>query len=168
MINSEPYVVKAILNKNGYIDVHLRGHCMEPFLVNGDVVRIKAIDSSQIIPGNLCLIKLDNETLAIHRVIQIKNDMFVTKGDYSGFAEKCYADQMLGITYSVKLNSCNSWCSYDSASFQARLSAFLSAKLVKDKETKFHDLKHKNCKKLAYKWGLHCRKKLLCIPQQIV
>ena len=60
------------------------GGSMLPFLGGGrDRVVIHAVDYSSLRRGDIVLVKAAEDRYLLHRVIQIKNDGFVTRGDWN-------------------------------------------------------------------------------------
>lgn len=60
------------------------GGSMLPFLGSGrDRVVIRSADFSSLRLGDIVLVKAAEDRYLLHRVIQIKNDSFVTRGDWN-------------------------------------------------------------------------------------
>lgn len=94
-------VVKAKLRAEGRIVLTLRGRCMEPLLFDGDRAAVFPYEHPQL--GDLALILLDDDLLAVHRIMGFEFGNFITKGDYSGKAEKVMPSRILGVAKKFSL-----------------------------------------------------------------
>lgn len=88
-------IVKAKLRAEGHFVLTLRGRCMEPLLLEGDKAFVEPADDVRI--GDLALMLLDDGSLAVHRIVAADQGAVVTKGDYSGKAERVSLLRVLGI-----------------------------------------------------------------------
>lgn len=88
-------VVKAKLRAEGRFVLTLRGRCMEPLLFEGDRAAVFPSEHPQL--GDLALVLLGNDLLAVHRIVGFELGAFITKGDYSGKAEKVASSSILGV-----------------------------------------------------------------------
>lgn len=88
-------VVKAKLRAEGRFVLTLRGRCMEPLLLEGDRAAVFPCEHPQL--GDLALVLLDDDLLAVHRIVGFEFGNFITKGDYSGKAEKVMPSRILGV-----------------------------------------------------------------------
>lgn len=130
-------VVKATLVAKGCVIVNLKGRCMEPFLVSGDKTLIRS--SPRVRIGDICLISLNNESLAIHRVVHVNDCSVFTKGDFSGKGELTPIGSILGIADAFQLKDTDSWSSYDSPQETKERIVALSLQLCPQPETDKHD-----------------------------
>ena len=94
-------VVKAKLRAEGRFVLTLRGRCMEPLLFKGDRAAVFPYEHPQL--GDLALILLDDDLLAVHRIVGFELGAFITKGDYSGKAEKVMQSRILGVAKKFSL-----------------------------------------------------------------
>lgn len=94
-------IVKAKLRAKGRFVLTLRGRCMEPLLFGGDRAAVFLSEHPQV--GELALVLLDCDKLAIHRIVDSKPGLFITKGDYSGKAEKVTPSHILGVAKEFSL-----------------------------------------------------------------
>lgn len=94
-------IVKAKLRAEGHFVLTLRGRCMEPLLFEGDRAAIEPCDNPQL--GDLALVLLDGGELAVHRIVDSSSGFYVTKGDFSGRAERVVPSDILGIAKKFSL-----------------------------------------------------------------
>lgn len=81
-------------SKNFYIKVE--GNSMLPFLCDGDIIYLKETSFLKIKTNDLILVRNNNNFLA-HRVIYIKDNNLVTKGDNNPRSDgKIYQEQIIG------------------------------------------------------------------------
>jgi hypothetical protein len=62
------------------------GGSMFPFIRDGDVVEIEGLNS-KILVGDVLLVRKNEETYVLHRVVKIEKDKFFLRGDYSSSLE---------------------------------------------------------------------------------
>jgi hypothetical protein len=62
------------------------GSSMFPFIRDGDVVEIEGLNS-KIRVGDVLLVRKNEETYVLHRVVKIEKDKFFLRGDYSSCLE---------------------------------------------------------------------------------
>ena len=62
------------------------GSSMFPFIRNGDVVEIEGLNS-KIRVGDVLLVRKNDETYVLHRVVKVEKDKFFLRGDYSSCLE---------------------------------------------------------------------------------
>lgn len=79
----------------------LRGRCMEPLLFEGDRAVVLSAEHLQV--GDLALVLLDGGLLAVHRIVGFEPNFYITKGDYSGKAERVGPLCVLGIARGFSL-----------------------------------------------------------------
>lgn len=94
---SAELAMKARMKRDGFLDVPLRGRCMEPLLMEGDVARVVPSETPGV--GDVCLVRLPGGGFALHRLVAIgvaDAAGFVTKGDLSGRAESLGRDMLVG------------------------------------------------------------------------
>ena len=136
--NKNVLILKAKLKKNGFIEMVLSGKCMEPFLYAGDKSKIIKFDSCFI--GDICLICLNDGSLALHRIIDIDNNDFITKGDFSGKAEHVAKENIIGKAIAFCLNDSQNWVSYDNVKYEAtkvaKYSRMISPEFNNSKESR--------------------------------
>lgn len=99
--NSVAKVIRAKLIADGHYDVALRGRCMEPLLCAGDVARI--VSSERLRVGDIALIDLGNGAVALHRVVEEREDYLISKGDYSGKSELVLPCEVIGVAREFRL-----------------------------------------------------------------
>lgn len=87
-------IIRARLRSEGHFDLVLQGRCMEPLLLAGDRARVVPVEEPR--KGDLVLVLLDEETLALHRIVYLGFETAVTKGDYSSKAEDVRLANLLG------------------------------------------------------------------------
>lgn len=63
-----------------YRPVVVMSGSMEPTYHTGSVVFIKEVDASQVVKGDVAAFQI-NESFVMHRVVDIKDGIFITKGD---------------------------------------------------------------------------------------
>lgn len=94
-------ILKAKLSVDGKFVLKLRGRCMEPLLYEGD--RVEVIPSGHPRIGEVALVLLDDDVLAVHRIVDSGPEFFITKGDYSGKTEIITKSRLLGIAKKFSL-----------------------------------------------------------------
>jgi signal peptidase I len=74
---------------DGYkLRLRVTGASMSPFLENGSYVTLFRIPPSDLKVGDIIFCRCDDETFKLHRLISIKNELLITKGDALGFPDK--------------------------------------------------------------------------------
>ena len=75
--------------EDGY-DLRLRvtGTSMSPFLETGSYVTLSRLPLSELKIGDIILCRCDDGSFKLHRLIVIKNEMLITKGDALGSPDK--------------------------------------------------------------------------------
>ncbi len=73
-------IISEKLN-NGPVTLKVNSHSMSPFIKKGDLVKIQSATISDLQPEKDIICFLQNEVLVIHRLINIKQNHLVTKGD---------------------------------------------------------------------------------------
>ena len=75
--------------EDGY-DLRLRvtGTSMSPFLETGSYVTLSRIPISELKIGDIIFCRSDDGSFILHRLIAIKNEMLITKGDALGSPDK--------------------------------------------------------------------------------
>lgn len=130
-------VVKALLITKGSVEITLDGRCMEPFLISGDKALIRS--GQQIHTGDICLIAPPNNDFALHRIVDIDNDVAFTKGDFSGKGEIVPLQSILGVACAFQLKDMDKWSDYDSPPELKKHIAALSMQLCPRPETNRRD-----------------------------
>lgn len=127
MNGSESIALMTKMRKQSFLEIKLCGKCMEPFLLAGDTVRIVHKDKASI--GDICLISLSNETVGLHRIIALNKEEFISKGDYSGVAERLNTNCIIGTVVAIKAQDEERWAPYDPSNSTRCYFAFLSSKI---------------------------------------
>lgn len=160
--NSKTKALKAIIQREGSLDLILIGRCMDPFLIEGDCARVAAASDGDVKCGALCCSELANGALVMHRIVGQKGRRLILKGDCSTMAETCETEQLIGVVKCVKLRGSTEWLSCNADSWRSRVAAVLSRGLVAAVPGENNNqLKRRCCWYLVRKWGEHSRKALL-------
>jgi signal peptidase I len=94
-------LASEIARNFGYIQLRIAGCSMLPALRPGDIVRVERCDAGAVRIGEIVQIVLDGQ-LVCHRLIEIKNDRFITQGDANCHVDpEIGAPQILGLVTSV-------------------------------------------------------------------
>ena len=104
--------IRAHMRLYGHFDIRLKGRCMEPFLIAGDVARITPI--KQAIEGDICLIVL-GDAVTLHRLVKINGADLLTKGDYSGHVEHIVSSGIVGLATEFCFAGGSRWIEYKSS-----------------------------------------------------
>lgn len=155
---SSPRVLalKAKLRRDGFIEVKLHGRCMEPFLVAGDTARISPVETVEV--GDICLVELESGELALHRIVSMRDDYVLTKGDYSGLAEKRQVEHVFGRARAFRFRDTDRWVDFSPSKAAKRRSAWLSRIIIRKTETHSMMVGRKLHRKMIYFIGLTRRK----------
>ncbi len=74
---------------DGYnIRVRVTGSSMSPFLETGSYVTLSKVPPSDLKIGDILFCRCDDGTFKLHRLIAMKNETLITKGDALGFPDK--------------------------------------------------------------------------------
>ena len=100
-MNSKKMIIKARLKTLGYIELSVKGRCMEPLLYKDEIVKVVAVDKVNI--GDICLISVPDGELCLHRIVKEERGFYLTKGDCSGIYEKITRDNIVGKLLQVRM-----------------------------------------------------------------
>lgn len=97
-----------ILNRGSYLRFRARGESMHPFIRDGDILKVKPVEVSEIKLGDVVFYRTERRIVA-HRVIKktFNNGkaFLVTKGDSSPSSDNpVYPEDLLGKVVTVKRN----------------------------------------------------------------
>lgn len=106
----EAVLLRARMRAQGHVDVRLSGRCMEPLLVAGDWARVVPVADVSV--GDICLVALP-DAVALHRLVWRDGAELVTKGDFSGRAERVTASDIVGVATAFRLVGSSHWADYD-------------------------------------------------------
>lgn len=106
----EAALLRARMRAQGHVDVRLSGRCMEPFLVAGDWARV--VPAKDVSVGDICLVALPG-AVALHRLVRRDGAELVTKGDFSGRAERVATSDVIGVATAFRLVGSRRWVVYD-------------------------------------------------------
>lgn len=83
--NTEIYSLFENLLRSGLVlRVKVTGKSMSPFLENGSYVTLSKIPVSGLRIGDIIFCQCNDGSFKLHRLLQIDNDMLITKGDALG------------------------------------------------------------------------------------
>lgn len=88
------------LKKYDNLELIVEGISMLPDIKNGDTVIVEKSDSYN--EDDIIVFNYNKEGLLIHRIISIKNNVFICKGDNSSRLERVKVNDILG-----KINNIN-------------------------------------------------------------
>ena len=106
----EAALLRARMRAQGHVDVRLSGRCMEPLLVAGDWARVVPAEGVSV--GDICLVALPC-AVALHRLVRSDGAELVTKGDFSGRAERVATSDVIGVAMAFRLAGSSHWVAYD-------------------------------------------------------
>lgn len=79
-------VIRAVLERGQHVRMTANGSSMLPFIHNGDVVELEPIRSSLTI-GDIVLTQISAERYVLHRIVQVKEDIFFLRSDAQEHSE---------------------------------------------------------------------------------
>lgn len=98
-------LVKAVITKGKPCRFMAKGFSMSPFIHGGDVITISPI-KEKVSTGNIVILFNGQERLLVHRIIELANEMVLTKGDNSNeFDGWTTQNNILGVVSTVEHNS---------------------------------------------------------------
>lgn len=80
--------------------VAVKGSCMEPFLKDGDVIEVVRASKDGLFPGQI-LVFLRNKEVVTHRLLALRPDRFLEKGDAQSLGNWQPWPEALGIVVAV-------------------------------------------------------------------
>jgi signal peptidase I len=95
-------LASELLRGGAPVRVKARGGSMIPFILDGDVVRIRPPGNSEILVGDVICYEISPGRLFLHRVIKRHGGQFVTKGDALDFTDLVHPGQVLGIAMAIE------------------------------------------------------------------
>lgn len=117
--------LRARLLRTGFVEISLRGRCMEPLFVEGDLVRITSV--SNLKAGDLCLLELSPGELALHRIVCLAEQGIIAKGDFSGITEHVAQETYIGKATAFQLGGTEKWVPYQQGAIERRTICVLSS-----------------------------------------
>lgn len=92
---------KEVLDRAIRVKFRVKGESMYPVLLDGDIIEVKQVDSTEIKPGDLIFASIPLAKPITHRVIKKRLEngrwVFITAGDANCyFYENIYAENVLG------------------------------------------------------------------------
>jgi hypothetical protein len=149
-MNAEALVLRARMESSGELSIGLRGNCMEPLLKAGDMARIAPADGVET--GRVYLLELPGNRVALHRVIAVRDDCLMSKGDYSSMYEVLPKKSVVGILAAVRLNGSGPWHGFEERALSRWIGVALSRNSVYDKrlgkESHLHRTGRLTCKRI--------------------
>ena len=107
--------LKKELYEKGELVVTVRGHCMKPFLKDGDQILVKHVDPESVVKGDVVFYESQDKFFA-HRVIRKKDGIVTTKADRFVQADAPITeDQVLGKIIARKEGGAE-WAALDASS----------------------------------------------------
>jgi signal peptidase I len=91
-----------LLRRGAPLRIKARGGSMIPFILDGDVVRVRPAGTSEILVGDVICYEKPPGTLFLHRVIKRHGGQFVTKGDALDFTDLVSPEQVLGKAVAIE------------------------------------------------------------------
>ena len=86
-------------------DLTVTGFSMNPVLYEGDIAAISPMNSDDTYNiGDILVFVYNRDELLVHRLIEIKGDMYYCKGDNALRMEKISADQIIGKVTGIRRN----------------------------------------------------------------
>lgn len=82
------YVVVCIPIIFGYKPLVVLTGSMEPKIKEGSIVYYKKVDPKELKVGDIITFKIGNDTVVSHRINEVQNDAFITKGDANNTTDK--------------------------------------------------------------------------------
>ena len=73
--------IESVIEEKGFVVAHPIGLSMRPFIKRGDTVVIKKYDGNLSV-GDCVLFKGKGDKLVLHRVVKIKGETVLTRGDF--------------------------------------------------------------------------------------
>lgn len=158
MIYSRRLAIEARLRATREIEITLKGHCMEPLLLEGDAVKVAPL--SRVSSGDICLVALPDGQIALHRILSVRNSTVFAKGDFSGKKDVLDREAVIGIATELKPRDCALWISLNEGFASRRVSAFLSNRLSKRCSTKGAMLLARLTRRIVWRRNAHRRRKM--------
>lgn len=88
------YIVAKLKTSKDGIWIKVDGNCMTPIIYSGEFVKV--VKSEKYNVGDIVLRLIDNHVYA-HRIVYSKNNIYITKGDNTFFADcRCACTDILG------------------------------------------------------------------------
>jgi signal peptidase I len=95
-------LIKDLLKSGVMLRIQVTGFSMEPFLSNGDIVKIQKVKPDALLPGDLVFFINQQECLVLHRLIKKKKAAngtirLQTKGDALFYCDELFKpDHLIG------------------------------------------------------------------------
>ena len=99
MIQTEISIYKARLKAKGSVELRLKGSCMNPLLQDGEIAIIVPTDKYKV--GDMCLAEFPDGCLILHRIVDIRNEKYILKGDRARRAECLPERSLIGVASAV-------------------------------------------------------------------
>ncbi|MCJ7445741.1 MAG: S26 family signal peptidase [Methanotrichaceae archaeon] len=98
-------VLTAVLDRGAAFRFQAKGNSMFPFIIDGDVLILKKLETMPVVGDVLAFIHPVNQTLVVHRVVNKLDEDYLMKGDYSSKSDGFVPEvNLLGIVYMVERN----------------------------------------------------------------
>lgn len=98
-------LVKAVITRGKSCRFMAKGLSMSPFIYGGDVITISPITKS-VSAGIIVIFCNAQERLLVHRIIELSNDMVLTKGDNSNeFDGWTATNKIIGVVTTIEHRS---------------------------------------------------------------
>lgn len=127
-MNVQTIALKASLAKQGYAQIVLTGTCMRPLLRNKDKARISIFSHLSI--GEIYLLSDENNQLLAHRLIRLRDNKAIFKGDCSNIAECVNVSKVIGLVTAIQFAGTATWVNIENNKKQKRITAYLSGKMI--------------------------------------
>lgn len=98
-------ILSALKNSGKSFELTVMGFSMNPVLYEEDTVVVEPANSYDI--GDILVFKHNNDKVLIHRLIEIKNDIYYCKGDNVFHMEKTSVDMIFGKVSTINRNGKN-------------------------------------------------------------
>jgi hypothetical protein len=132
---------------------------MEPFLFAEDKALIRPIEKLRV--GDIGLVVIEEEGIALHRIIKDNGDTILIKGDYSGLVEYRKREDIVGIACAFKLRERDEWIVYTQSGLTRTINVMLSKGISRDDEVYHNAFLRRVCRKLMWRQGMRSRKKMV-------
>lgn len=80
---------------------------MEPFLHAGDKARIVVTD--EYVLGDICMIQRDDGEFVLHRIVELQENIIVSKGDFTRKVESVPHKNIVGKSEAFWFQECKKW-----------------------------------------------------------
>lgn len=157
MIGDGAFLLRAKLRRQRSLVIVLQGHCMEPFLKEGDKALVEPVDVPEL--GDICLALSPSGTFGLHRVVKIMPETVLLKGDYEGKCEEVPKSNVIARAHAFRLEETDVWMDYGPPAKERLRVVDLSLGIVPE----FNEDGDDRCRKREAIWRLNetLRKKMV-------